>query len=648
MKLKKNPVLILMVVLFTLTALVPLVAQTATDDKGDKVPNYSSTPRKDIPVECTWNVADIYKSMDEWKNEKALLLKQLDQLLALAPSWTADAQKMLQFLDLQGDIYKKVMNLSVFGNLQYDTELSNQAYQNMKGEMKGILVRLGSEFSFMPTDILKLGKEKFDQYVKAEPRLKPYVFSIEKVLRTASHVLPSDQEKIASLAGLITDVPELASGILNNMEIPCPEITLSDGSKVMLNYANLARIRVSKNRADRDLANKMYWENFSKFQNTFATLLDGAMKSHLFFAQTHKYKDCLEARLFDDNLDPTVYHTLIESVRKNIDPFHRYLKLKKELLGLDVLRYPDIYASSAPGVNKVFTYDEAQNIILRMTSILGPEYTAGVKQAFDKRWIDRYTNLNKQKGAYSSDAYGVHPFILLNFDGQYETVSTLAHEMGHAMHSYLAYKNQHFVNANYSTFLAEIASMFNEHLLVDYMLKHETDDLFKLFILDSYMQRVKGSIYRQSQFSEYELAMHRQVEAGKSLTAEWLNQTYLDLARFYYGQDKGITDVNDYIKYEWGSIPHFFMNYYVYTYSTGMIISAALADSVITGGPAEREKYLNILRSGGSRYTADTLALAGVDIMTEKPYVTAFKRFGEYVTEMEKIVQRLKAKGVLK
>jgi oligoendopeptidase F len=293
-------------------------------------------------------------------------------------------------------------------------------------------------------------------------------------------------------------------------------------------------------------------------------------------------------------------------------------------------------------IKKIFTFEEAQQIILDMMKVLGTDYSDGLLKAFTDRWIDRYANKNKESGYYSASVYGVHPYIKMNYNGSYETVSMLAHELGHSMHSYFANRAQPYVNSQYSNFLAEIASTFNESILVDYLLKHETNDLFKLFILDAYLGQVKGTVYRQVHFAEFELAMHRQVEEGKTLTADWLNKKYLELARYYYGHDQGVVEVGDYIQNEWAGIPHFFLNYYVYTYSTGMISSTALTQMVLTGSNAERKKYLDFLKAGGSNYSLEILKQAGVDITTDKPYQMAFQRFNELVTEMETIIRRLK------
>ncbi len=631
--------------LFILVLAISLVLPLVAGSKSKKeIPDYSTTARKDIPVEYTWKIGDLYPGVEAWKKDKDALVQLFGRVDKMAGDWTSDPKKMLALVELRGEISKKGSRLRSYASNQSNMDLGDPVFRQMSGQVRNILVQGRSKFAFMSADILKLGKEKFDSYVKAESGLKVYAFRIRDIFRTEKHVLPADQQKIASLTGLFARTPGGAAGILNNVDMPAPEITLSDGKKITLNIANYSRYRGDKDRATRELVMKTYWANHKKFENTFAVLFDGGMKQHLFNARIRKYKDCLAAKLSGNNIDPAVYHSLIKHVRANLDPLHRYMNLKREMLGLDKFKYADMYASSVKSVDKEYTYDEAKSIVIKSMKPLGKEYTGMLKHAFANRWVDVYPNKGKQSGAYSSGVFGVHPFIKMNYDGTYDNVSTLTHELGHAMHTYLANKTQHFANSDYPIFLAEIASTFNENLLIHYLLKHEKDDLLKLFILDGFIQQVKGTIYRQTHFAEFELAMHRKVEEGGTLTPKWLNEKFLELARYYYGHDKGIVDVDEYIRNEWASVPHFFLNYYVFSYSTGMIASMALSDMVLNGKDVERERYLDFLRAGGSRYPLETLKLAGVDMTTAVPYEAAFKRIGELVTEMEKIVKRLKKK----
>jgi oligoendopeptidase F len=496
----------------------------------------------------------------------------------------------------------------------------------------------------MNDDLLKMDEKTLMGYFNEEPNLAPYKFTVEQLLRSKKHMLPLAEEQLLSLTGIYSSNISEAASILNDVDIPAPTVTLTDGTKVELNYANYYKYRTAKSPEDRAIAVRGYWKNHKQYENTLATLFDGGMKMDLFNAKARKFNSCLQSRLFQDNIDTTVYYQLIKEVNANLPSLHRYLKLKQKMLGLETLKYEDLWASSVKSVNKVYPYDEAKKLVQNSLTVLGSEYADGLKQAFNNGWIDVYPNKDKESGAYSDAIYDIHPYVKMNYDGEYSNVSTLAHELGHAMHSYLTNRNQPYSNSNYTTFLAEIASTFNENLLMDYLLKNETDDNLKLFIIDQFLERARQTIYRQSLFAEFELAMHQKVEEGKTLTADWLNQKYLELTRLYYGHDKGVTLVDDYIEIEWSKIPHFFYNFYVFQYSTGIISSMALSQNIITGKTGAVDKYLGMLKSGNSDYSIKLLQNAGVDMMTSDPYDAAFKRFDDLVAEMEKIYERVSKK----
>jgi oligoendopeptidase F len=502
-------------------------------------------------------------------------------------------------------------------------------------------VQVGVKLAFQQEDLLAMKDERLAAYFKEEPRLDPYRFTIEQTIRLRPHILGEEQQQIVSRTGLFAGAPGRAAGMLNNVDIPAPEVKLSDGSTVKLNGAMYNRLRPSKEPSDRTLVMRTYWENRKQYENTFAALFDGEMKQHLFAAQNGTYTDCLEARLDGDGIDTLVYYQLIKSVNDHMGVFHRYLKLKGQLMGLDTMRYEDIYASAVKSVDKIYAWDEARSLVIASLKPLGSEYQSMLAKAFENRWIDVYPNEGKQMGAYSGGVYGVHPFVKMNFNGSYNEVSTIAHELGHSMHSYFANKTQPYADAGYPLFLAEIASTFNETLLLKYMLKSEKDDLFKLYLLDSYLDQVRGTIFRQTLFAEFELAMHRRVEAGKTLTPDWLDAKYLELTRRYYGHDQGVLRVDDYIQNEWSGIPHFFRNYYVFQYSTGMISSMALVEKALTGKGGV-EKYLQMLKAGGSDYPLALLKKAGVDMLTPDPAQAAFKNIENLLNEEEKIVARLR------
>ncbi len=622
--------------------LLPLLMIGRENKVEKKIPDYSLQNRKDVPVEYTWKIEDLFASTADWQAEKEVVTKLIAQIDEKAKGWTSSPNTMLALLDLTNDIDLKGSRLMSYASHQSNTDMGNTQFQGMEGEIRTIFVQLNTKLAFLQPDVLALGGEKFTSYLQAEPKLAVYRFGIESILREKDHVLPGEQQRIASLTGLFAGATGRASGQFNDVELPPAEITLSDGQKAILNYPTYLRLRASKNAADRSLAMTAFWKNQKKFENTLAILQDGAIKQHWFDAQIHNYPDCLSARLFGENISPEVYHQLIRSVHEYLPALQHYLALKQKMLGLPKFRYEDIYASAVQAVDKTYTLDEARKITEAALTPLGKDYAVALKQAFDNRWMDLYPNKGKESGAYSGGVYGLHPYIKLNYNGDYDAVSTLVHELGHAMHSNFSDLTQPYATSNYATFLAEIASTFNEHLLMHYLLKNEKDDLFKLYILDNYLDGFRGTLFRQTLFAEFELAMHNRVEQGQTLTADWLNQKYLELTRQYYGHDKGVCQVDDYIEVEWNRISHFYLNYYVFQYSTGLIASMALSDQVVNGGRNEQIRYLEFLKAGGSDYPLAILKKAGVDMTRPEPYVRALKRFDQLVGEMEKIVARLK------
>jgi oligoendopeptidase F len=612
-----------------------------------KIPDYSLTERKDIPVEFTWKLEDLYPNLDAWKNDKEETKKIMNKVDELSKDWTSSPQKMLALLDLIDNVNLKAEKLSSYIQMSSDADMGNAIFQNLKGELQEMYVQFSSKLAFINADIIKLGKEKFASYLKAEPKLKPYDFRIYDILRSSAHILPEEQQRIVSLTNLFSDGPGNASSMLNNVEIPYPEVIMSNGQKVTLNLTNYLKYRKSKIADDRRLVWNTFWSNQKKFENTIAILLNTSTKKHFFNAQVNKFPDCLSSRLFEDNIDTSVYYQLLRSVHENLAPLHRYLELKKRMLGLDKFMYQDIYMSAVKNVDKKYTYEEAQKIIIEAMKPLGTDYTDVLKTAMENHWIDVYTNKGKQSGAYSQGVYGVHPYIKLNYNGEYNDVGTLSHELGHTMHSYYSNKTQHYEKSNYPIFIAEIASTFNEAMLLDYMLKNEKDDLFKLYILNNYLEDARNNLYRQAMYAEFELAIHKRVEEGKTLTSDWMDKKYLEFAYEYYGQSKGIIEIPDLVGIEWTRVPHLYYNFYVYQYSTGVISSMALCNMVINGGENEKNKYLDLLKSGGSDYAIPLLKKAGVDMTKKDAFNAAYKRFDYLVGEMEKLYEKLKSENKL-
>jgi len=608
------------------------------------IPDFSQTPRAQVPAELKWKIEDLYANVPAWEKDLAELRRLADGLEPLGKVWTKSAGQMAEFLTLLDEVQKKGARVSAYAILQSDMDLADPVHQKLRGEASTFAVNLSAKLSFLESDLLKLGAEQVEAYIKADTRLVPQRVGLLRILRQKAHILPEAEARIAALTGLFSEAPSKASGLLNNLDLPRQEVTLASGSKVLLNTSNYQRLRASQNPADRRQVMEAYWTNQKKFENTFAALFDAAMKEHLFEARIRSFPTCLDAALFPNAIQPAIYKNLISTVRANLEPMHRLLKLRQKMLGLPEFRYGDVYASAVASVNKTYTYEQGQNLVLASMQPMGPEYLAALKMGFDGRWVDIYPNQGKASGAYSEGIFGVHPFVKMNYDGRYREVSTLAHEMGHAMHSWFSDTTQPYAMSQYPIFLAEIASTFNENLLIRHLLKSEKDDQFKLYLLDAYLDGVRNTLYRQTLFADFELAMHERVEQGQSLTPDWLNAKYLELTRLYYGHAKGVVKVEDYIQTEWSGIPHFFYNFYVFQYATGIVSSMALADAVLKEGAPAQARYMAFLKAGGTKFPMDTLKAAGVDLSTSRPVEQALQAFGELVTEMETIYARLEAK----
>jgi len=426
-----------------------------------------------------------------------------------------------------------------------------------------------------------------------------------------------------------------------NAEFPHAEIEI-DGKLVKLNSANFSLYRASEDREVRRKVFEAYFNQLNKFQRTFGAQLYGNINAALFSTKARNYNSTLEMALDAGNIPTDVFHNLIKNVNGNLETFHRYLNLRKRMMGLETLHYYDLYAPLVEKVDLSYTVEEAVDNILKSLKPLGKEYIDVSSKAFNERWIDMYPNEGKRSGAYSNgSAYDVHPYILMNYNGQYNDMSTLTHELGHTMHSYLTNKKQHFANSNYSIFVAEVASTLNEELLNDYMLKQIKDDKTRLAILGNYLEGAKGTLFRQTQFAEFEAMIHDRAAKGVALTGEDFDQMYLELTRKYYGHDKNVCIVDDNVKSEWSYIPHFYYNFYVYQYATSYTASTALSEKVLNGSKKDRERYLDFLASGSSKYPVELLKDAGVDMNSSEPFDLTITKINKVMAEMEAILTRL-------
>jgi len=599
--------------------------------------------RSKLPDKYKWNLADIYPSDASWRAAREAFAAELPSLEKFKGKLTASPSALADALDTIYAKNKEFIRLASYASLLADQDTRDSQHQGMRQEMTQVGASFGAAIAFVDPEILKAGKATIDKFVESEPRLKPYRHELDDTLRRAAHTLSDSEEKILADSGPMASSASSVFNILSNADFPYPTVTLSDGRAVKLDQAAFGDLRALPNRADRDKVMSAFFGSLGSFSRTFGTTMNAEVQKALFFTKTRRYDTALERSLDGPNIPVSVYTRLIDGVNKNLPSFHRYLKLRQRMMGLDSLHYYDLYAPLVASVKLEYTPEEAQKLVLGAVAPLGPEYTSTIQRAFNERWIDLLPSAGKRSGAYSSGGvYDVHPYMLINYNGKYTDVSTLAHELGHTMQSYFSNHTQPFPTAGYPIFVAEVASTFNESLLNDYMLKQIKDDDARLSLLGNYLEGIKGTVFRQTQFAEFELRMHQMAQKGQPVTGDSLAKLYLDITKRYYGHEKGICIVDDYIAHEWSYVPHFYRDFYVFQYATSFTASEALAAKVKTGEPAATQKYLAFLRAGGSKYPIDLLKDAGVDMTTDEPLDLTVKSMNRVMDEMERI---LTAKG---
>lgn len=597
--------------------------------------------RSEVPAGQQWRLADLYPSDQAWRQAKDELAGRLDEILQYRGKLTDSARQLLACLKLNSDVSKTFGRLHGYAHMKSDQDTRDAAYLAMKQEIEQLVTEYNTKASFMEPEIVTLETETVEQWIAAEPDLKVYRMYLFDVLRSKPHTLSKEEEKILARTGQMADGPGSIYTVFSNAEMPYPEITLSDGTVATLNKAGYALHRASPNREDREAVFQAFWSGMNKFRQTFGVDLYAHLQTHVFYARTRNYESSLHRALDRNNIPIAVYHSLIRNVRDNLGTFHRYLRLKQRMLGVDTLKYSDLYAPVVKGLDLKYTFDEAKELYLDALQPLGADYRNAAERAFAQRWIDVYPMSGKRSGAYSNGgAYDVHPYILLNYNGRYDDVSTLAHEMGHALHSDYANRSQPFPLADYSTFVAEVASTFNETLLIHKMLWEIQDDDIRLSLLMNYLDGIKGTVFRQTQFAEFELKMHEKADRGEPLTGDTFTTLYGDILKAYYGHDAGVCHVEELYTVEWAYIPHFYYNFYVYQYATSFTAATALAEAVHGGDEGAAQRYLDFISAGGSDYPIDILKKAGIDMTTPEPFQMTMAAMNRTIDEIEAILAR--------
>ena len=599
--------------------------------------------RDQVSENLKWNLYEIYPSVDAWQTEINNISAQINKLPDYKGKLGDNAETLYSALRNYFDILKSFYAAATFAGNLSNENLNISANQALDQQITSVGTNFGENTAFMEPEILAIPKEKIQKFFKDKPELDEFSMYIDNIQRLQAHTLSAPEEKILASFGLIAGNQNDVYGIFNNAEMPFAKVTLSTGEEVELTPSSYTRYRTVSNREDRSNIFSAFFNNYGKFKNTLGANLGGKVKKDWVYAKNRKYSSSLEAALDGDNLPVDVYSTLIEQVNNNLSTLHRALDLKKRMLGVDELHYYDLYVPLVGKVDMDFTVEEGENVLLDALKPLGDEYVSTLQKGFNDRWIDYMPTVGKRSGAYSTGAaYDVHPYILMNWTEDFESVSTLAHELGHTMHSYFSNQSLPFAKADYATFVAEIASTVNETLLNDYMVKNAKSDEEKLFILGSYLELLRTTIFRQTSFAEFEWDIHKKVEAGEPITGENMCDIYYDIVKRYYGSNAGHCVVDDYIQYEWSYIPHFLgYNYYVFQYSTSIIYGTALVEKMLENGQPAVDAYYHILKGGGSKYAPELIKEAGIDPMSPEPVILTMRKMNKVMDQMEEILTKM-------
>lgn len=590
--------------------------------------------RDQIPQEDTWALEDLYPSDESWEQALSALTARQAEAAAFAGKLGESGETLCAFLHLVEDVDGQSELLANYAMRKADQDTRNATYQAMVGKLMGVLTAVGAAFSFATPEIMAIPEEALEGFYKAAPGLERYRRYLNNERRRREHTLSAAEERLLAAAGEMANAPDTVFGAFLNADMRYPDAVDSEGKPHALSQSTFVPLEESGDRALRKSAYENLYNTLGGMRNTAAGLLDAQNKQQKFFAEARKYGSAREAAMDRTNVPVSVYDNLIEAVHRNMDKMHRYVRLRKKLLGVDELHFYDVYTPLLKDEPAKIPFAQAKQTVYDALYPLGDGYRAILKEGFENRWIDVYENQGKRGGAYSAGTK-VHPFVLLNYSGSLDSQFTLAHEMGHALHSYLSNKHQNQIDSDYVIFVAEVASTCNEALLMEYLLKKTTDKKERVFLINHFLDQFKGTIYRQTMFAEFEKFMGAAVDAGQTLTADMLCAEYARLCKLYYGEDMV---VDDQIAMEWAKIPHFYYNYYVFQYATGYSAAIALSRRILREGESAVKDYLGFLSGGCSKSPIDLLKGAGVDMTSPAPVNDALQLFGELLDEMESLM----------
>ena len=591
--------------------------------------------REEIPEKYKWAIEDLYPTDESWHDHLATLSEDQEFLVSLQGQLGESPEKLLAYLTRMEQLNEKVARLSNYCMRKADEDTRNPTYQAMRGKYRGVLTAVNAATSFEVPEMMAIPQETLEDFFTREPGLERYRRFLNNLRRKKAHILSPAEEKLLAAAGEMAQTPDNIYGVFTNADLKFPDAVDSQGNTHPVSAGTFIRLEESPDRELRRSAYESVYDTYHAYGNTAAAILNGQNKQQKFFAEARHYPSAFERSLDNTNVPTEVYYKLIEAVHANADKMHRYIRLRKKLLKLDQLHFYDIYTPLVPEADHLIPYEQAQQTIYEALAPMGEDYRAILKEGFENRWIDVYPNLGKRSGAYSAGAV-VHPYVLMNYSGNLNTQFTLAHEMGHAIHSYLSHKHQNPIDAGYVIFVAEVASNCNEALLMEHLLAKTTDKRQRAYLINHFLDQFRGSVYRQTLFAEFELNIGQMVAQGKTLTKEVLCQEYKRLNEIYYGPD---IQVDDRIAMEWARIPHFYYNYYVFQYATGYSAAIALSRRILREGEPAVRDYLNFLSGGCTKSPIDLLRGAGVDMVTPEPVNQALELFGQLLDELEALME---------
>lgn len=598
--------------------------------------NESYEKRSDVPKEYTWAVEDLYASDEDWKKDLEKIKGMIPRIEAFQGKLGASADNLLDFLKLQDEITVLIDRFANYSMRKADEDTKNTTYQGFKDQTTGVYVSIFSALSFAEPEILEIPDAVLNEFYEKQPGLNQYRRFLNDILRKKEHILSDAEEKILAAAGDLAQSPDDIFSLLNDADMTYESVTDIEGNRFPVTHASFIPLMQNYDRNVRKDAFESLYKTYAEHKNTSAAILSAQMKQLNFFSRMRKYNSPLEAALDANNVAPQVYNNLIETVHENMDSMYKYVRLRKKLLKVDALHMYDLYVPIVANAERSIPFTEAKENIREALSVLGDDYVALLDEGFQNRWIDIYENEGKHSGAYSSGCY-VHPYVLLNYKNNLDSEFTTAHEMGHALHSYLSNKNQPVVNAEYVIFVAEVASTCNEALLMQYLLKKTTDKKERAYLINYFLEQFRTTLYRQTMFAEFELKMSQLIQNGESINSESACKIYHDLIDLYFGKDI-VHDAK--IDLEWARIPHFFYNFYVYQYATGFSAAIALSQKILREGePAVKAYKENFLSAGCSKDPVSILKDAGVDMSTKKPIEDALKLFDSLIDELAELMR---------